>query len=308
MLSVSIVRSVQILVLAICLMAGSAQAATVLIRTTLGDIELELLEAQAPVTTANFLNYINDDDYLQSFIHRSVPGFIIQGGGFRFVEGSSQSVQADSPIVNEFSVSNIRGTVAMAKLSGNPDSATSQWFINLSDNSSNLDDQNGGFTVFARVLGDGMVVADAIAALKIWQLEPPFSEIPLIDYDPSQTVADVNLVFTAVSADSDGDGSYDLDDAFPDNPEETLDTDADGIGNNEDSDDDNDLIPDEVELQLGLNPLNPLDAAGDLDGDSFDNVTEYLDGTDPQDAASNIRNTVLILKLLSRGSTDDDDS
>ena len=67
----------------------------------------------------------------------------------------------DPPIVNEFNVSNSRGTVAMAKLDGNPDSATNQWFVNLADNV-NLDTLNGGFTVLGVVLGDGMTIVDAI--------------------------------------------------------------------------------------------------------------------------------------------------
>jgi cyclophilin family peptidyl-prolyl cis-trans isomerase len=299
-------RCARILTLTTILLAGAVHAETVLIRTPLGDIEIELLETQAPLTTTNFLNYVIDDDYAESFIHRSVPEFIIQGGGFRFVEGTSQPVPSDSPIVNEFSVSNTRGTVAMAKSPGNPDSATSQWFINLSDNSENLDGQNGGFTVFARVLGNGMVVADAIAALQTWALESPFSQIPLIDFNPNEVVVEANLVFTVVSADSDEDGVYDIDDAFPGSPQESLDTDLDGVGNNQDSDDDNDLIPDEDELELGLNPLNALDAAEDLDGDGFTNLAEYLVGTDLQDPNSNIQTLVLLLRLITGGSSDDD--
>lgn len=92
------------------------------------------------------------------------------------------AIVISAAVENEFKVSNTRGTVAMAKLSGDPDSATSQWFINLADNSSNLDNQNGGFTVFAKVIGDGMAVADAIAQLQIVNAGSAFTDLPVIDF------------------------------------------------------------------------------------------------------------------------------
>ncbi len=294
-------RTVLRLLLLLPVASTFANAANVLIQTPLGDIELELLPEAAPGTVANFLNYVNDGAYQDAFIHRSVPGFIIQGGGFVFREGVASAIPTDPPITNEFSVSNTRGTVAMAKLSGDPDSATSQWFINLADNSQNLDGQNGGFTVFARVIGDGMAVADAIAALERFDEGGPYGEIPLIDRDPNQAVTDENLVFTTVSSDSDGDGVYDSEDAFPQDPQETLDTDGDGTGNNSDTDDDGDGLPDLIEEELGLDPLDSADAAGDLDGDGFDNLTEYEDGTDPTNPRSNMRNTIMVIKLITGG-------
>lgn len=114
-------------------------------------LEIALFSHRTPVTRTNFLKYVTDGDYVNSFIHRSVPGFVIQGGGFRLVNGSMAAVPTDPPIVNEFGVSNTLGTVSMAKLGGNPDSATSQWFVSLGANTDNLDFQNGGFTVFGRV-------------------------------------------------------------------------------------------------------------------------------------------------------------
>jgi len=86
-----------------------------------------------------------------SFIHRSVTNFVIQGGGFRIINNSIVDVPTDPPIINEFGVSNTLGTISMAKLGGDPNSATSQWFISLDANSDTLDPQNGGFTVFGRV-------------------------------------------------------------------------------------------------------------------------------------------------------------
>ena len=90
---------------------------------------------------------------------------MIQGGGYFFDHEAYGSIVRDDPIRNEFSPerSNLRGTIAMAKASGDPDSATSEWFFNLSDRNDQLDDTNGGFTVFGEVIGDGMEVVDPIA-------------------------------------------------------------------------------------------------------------------------------------------------
>lgn len=154
--------------------------------TNMGQFCIELFETQTPLTTANFLNYINSDAYTNGIFHRSVPGFIIQGGGFKVVDGTEGKTLAPvntfPPINNEFKISNTRGTVAMAKLSGNPNSATSQWFVNLADNSLNLDNQNGGFTVFGRVIFDGMNIFDAIEKLPIANLGGSLTDAPLKDF------------------------------------------------------------------------------------------------------------------------------
>ena len=152
---------------------------TVRLDTNMGVIEMTLRPDVAPVHVANFLTYVNDGDYNNSFFHRSLNGFVLQGGGFKFVDQTFDNVPTDPPIINEFLLSNVRGTVAMAKVGGDPDSATSQWFINLGDNSDNLDTQNGGFTVFAEVTA-GMEVVDAIAALPIVNFGPPIgSALPM---------------------------------------------------------------------------------------------------------------------------------
>ena len=85
--------------------------------------------------------------------------------------------------------------------------------------------------------------------------------------------------------DSDGDGVPDDEDAFPNDPNESVDTDGDGIGNNADTDDDGDTMPDDFELANGLDPLNAADADADADGDGFTNLEEFQAGTDPQNAA-----------------------
>ena len=115
-------------------------------------MDMALFSSRTPVTRQNFLKYVTDGDYANSFIHRSVPGFVLQGGAYR-VNASNQIVvvPTDAPILNEFGVSNTLGTISMAKLGGNPDSATSQWFVSRGENSGNLDSQNGGFTVFGRI-------------------------------------------------------------------------------------------------------------------------------------------------------------
>lgn len=175
------------LVLALWLpLQAAAQSTMVRLHTTQGPIDFRLLDADAPRTVANFLAYVRGDDYANTMIHRSVPGFVIQGGGYRWpTTGSIVEVTDRAPVANEYSPnrSNVRGTVAMAKLGGNPDSATNEWFINLGDNSSNLDNQNGGFSVFARVTTPGMVVADRIAALRVVNAQGAFTNLPVSGFD-----------------------------------------------------------------------------------------------------------------------------
>ncbi|MEX2260738.1 MAG: peptidylprolyl isomerase [Bryobacteraceae bacterium] len=161
---------------------------TVRFRTTLGDIDVTLLPDSAPLTVENFLRYVNRGAYNNSIIHRSVPGFIFQGGGYQFINGGPAEILPDAPVRNEFRVSNTRGTLAMAKLGGNPNSATNQWFFNLVNNSANLDGQNGGFTVFGRVAdAASLAVMDRIAGVSV------FDELPLVNYRGGQ-VLEQNLV------------------------------------------------------------------------------------------------------------------
>ncbi len=178
-----------------------AFATNVIMETPLGNIEIELFDDVTPGTVENFLNYVNDGDYEDTFVHRSISGFVIQGGGFNFEGDKANAIPTDPPIQNEFKLSNIRGTIAMAKAGGDPDSATSQWFINLADNSANLDHddgQGGGFfTVFGQVVGQGMEVVDAIAALPTVDAGSAFTNLPVIDL-VGNTVLRENLVFSNV--------------------------------------------------------------------------------------------------------------
>ena len=175
------------------------QATTVRFDTVLGDIDVQLFDTATPQTVANFLDYVVGCDYTNTMFHRAVSGFVLQGGGFTY-DGTPQanpnnfpSVTARPPVQNEPGISNVRGTIAMAKLSGNPDSATNQWFFNLGDNSANLDNQNGGFTVFGQVLGNGMDVVDAIAALPTSNFGGAFTNVPLRNFTAGDLVDDSNL-------------------------------------------------------------------------------------------------------------------
>lgn len=157
---------------------GNATDSFVQVSTSMGNFTLGLFRDTSPKSVENFLVYVKSGAYQNAIFHRSVPGFIVQTGGFT-VGGNLPAIPTNPPVVNEYNRSNLRGTVAMAKLEGDPDSATSQWFVNLADNSENLDNQNGGFTVFARVMDGGMPVWDAIAALPKYDLGGAFTDLPL---------------------------------------------------------------------------------------------------------------------------------
>jgi cyclophilin family peptidyl-prolyl cis-trans isomerase len=166
-----------------CCCVGGAQATIVRFSTVLGNVDVRLYDAETPLSVDNFLNYVTTQRFNDTIIHRSVPGFVIQGGGFRITSDIFHAVDlpADPPVLNEPGISNVRGTLAYAKLDGDPNSATREWFFNLADNSENLDSQNGGFTVFGRVLGSGMDVVDAIASLSRVNAGGAFSNLPVID-------------------------------------------------------------------------------------------------------------------------------
>lgn len=210
------------------------------------DLFLRLFDGAAPNTVQNFLNYskgatLNGGSYTNTFMHRNAttsPGatkFVLQGGSYSYdsnngafeydivndlYTGGLERITTDPALINEFNLSNTRGTLAMAKIgerfedgNGNqcfeagpdctlvdgtgPDTATSGWFVNLNDNSANLDNQNGGFTVFGEVINDGMTLIDQISNLFTWQfasIHPDFSDLPLVDYQQPDPIQEQHLV------------------------------------------------------------------------------------------------------------------
>ncbi|HEY5233498.1 MAG TPA: peptidylprolyl isomerase [Verrucomicrobiae bacterium] len=203
-------------------MFSPARAGTLVqFRTTFGDIEVELYDQDKPATVRNFLNYVKSGRYENEFAHRLVPGFVLQGGGFVVTNRgatnwSTAAVAAYAPITNEFNAgtfySNVFGTIAMAKTS-DPNSATSQFFFNLADNSASLDNTNnsGGFTVFGHVI-TGTNVLNTFNGFKNWAYpwgtppqstnlvlyqyySPPFDTLPLLN----PGISDTNFVFIDVT-------------------------------------------------------------------------------------------------------------
>ncbi len=163
----------------------------VCVDTNVGEFCMELLPDAAPETVENFLNYVTSGRYDDTLVHRSVPNFVIQAGGYRS-NPLGTGIQRDGTVQNEFSLSNSRGTVAMARIGGQVNSATSEWFVNLVNNAQ-LDTVDGGFTVFARVIS-GMSVVDAIGNLPRTNqqnsLGNAFGELPLTDQDNDGIQAD----------------------------------------------------------------------------------------------------------------------
>ncbi len=134
----------------------------VLMQTSLGDVTIELDQAKAPISVANFLTYVDDHFYDGTIFHRVIPDFMIQGGGF---EPGMKQKKVKAPIKNESGngLSNTRGTVAMARTS-DMDSATAQFYINTVDNSSHLD--KAKYCVFGKVVA-GSDVVEKIRAVPI---------------------------------------------------------------------------------------------------------------------------------------------
>ena len=143
---------------------ANSRSKNVTIETTRGLIELELYEELAPLTVKNFLSYVESGFYEGTIFHRCIPGFMIQGGGFT-PDMNQKAVGAPISIESKNGLKNDRGTIAMARTS-DPNSATSQFFINVKDNA-NLDYPSFdgyGYAVFGKVT-KGLDICDAIVSV-----------------------------------------------------------------------------------------------------------------------------------------------
>src|SRR6266566_2679133 len=183
-------------------------------RTVFGDIEVELYDQDKPVTVQKFIRYVQAGKYENGFAHRLVPGFVLQGGGYTVTNrgATNAAILAAAtypPITNEFSIgrrfSNVYGTIAMAKLGGNTNSASSQWYFNLANNSFlDAPDTNDFFVVFGHVV-NGTNVLNILNNFQYWNgtqgsnvvcsCMAPFESLPLL----YPSVVDTNLVFLDIT-------------------------------------------------------------------------------------------------------------
>lgn len=166
-------KQIVVLTAALGLFAFKSGAQTIAtFNTSAGSFEVELFDDK-PITVSNFLKYATSGRFENQIIHRWVPGFVVQGGGYRVDTSNPQQfelvpVQTYGTITNEAQVgpfrSNVYGTIAMARSGSNTNSATSQWYINLDDNGgpppngASLDTLYGGYTVFGRVISNTNVI------------------------------------------------------------------------------------------------------------------------------------------------------
>ena len=164
--------------------AKPAENPRVLLKTSMGDITIELFQKEAPVSTRNFLAYVDRKFYDGTIFHRVINGFMIQGGGFTadfYKAGTPQFGQkptrAPIPIESKNGLKNDTGWIAMAR-TADPNSATAQFFINVSDNASlNHPNPDGhGYAVFGKVIR-GMEAVNAIKAVRTTR-NGPFGDVP----------------------------------------------------------------------------------------------------------------------------------
>ncbi len=168
---------------------NTARSTFVRFDMTFGKVDIEVLEDLAPQNAANFLALTRAGYYDNTIIHRAVDfsdedfySNIVQGGEFSNVD-DPQPIEDFGNVPLEISIPNARGTIAMARIGGQPNSANTSWFFNVNDNSEILGVENdGGYSVFGKVVGSGMKVLDQIALIDYFQYNLTFQSIPLRFY------------------------------------------------------------------------------------------------------------------------------
>ena len=204
------------LLLALAVRPTAADIVNPIVRFTfLGSysMDVELFADQVPTTVQNFLTYMDQGSYTDSLLHRSTTGNpldiqIVQGGGYTVTQSGIGMITTGSSIALEAGIPNTRGTIAMARQTG-PNTATSQWYFNVTDNPSldpSVDPLRDGYAVFGRIVADvippldptlsGLALLDALADLETYNLNPsilgpsfpnpddgPFGTVPLIVQD-----------------------------------------------------------------------------------------------------------------------------
>ncbi len=189
----------------LCFAAPVVAQETVRFKTNLGDIDVLMLRSSAPLHVENFLGYVRRGDYANTIFHRSasstgsltVPPFIVQGGGFNT---SLNAINSGSSVRLEYREANARGTLAMAR-TNSINSATNQWFFNVTNNTSTLGATNGGgYTVFGRITNAaGLAVMDKIAAVPRYNFGGNFAELPLQNYSSGNPAASNMVVVQSIT-------------------------------------------------------------------------------------------------------------
>lgn len=171
-------KKLMLLALLVCPLAFAAPK--VKLETNHGNIVVELAPKAAPQTVKNFLRYLADGSYDGSLFHRVIPGFVVQGGGYN---QQFQQLPTYDPVVNESKggLPNVRGSIAMARTQA-VDSATRQFYFNLSDNNNLNANAGAGYTVFGQVV-EGMEVLDKLA-----QVQTGYSPILRANDVPTSTI------------------------------------------------------------------------------------------------------------------------
>jgi len=180
--------------------ASVAQTNTIVrVSTSYGDFSVELYGDAAPQNVQNFLNYVRRGAYAGSYFHRldKTDNNVLQGGGYTFQPWVGPiAIPADPPVPLEYNLPNVRGSIGVAR-TPEPNSATSQWYINLADNTEPFgpNEASAGYTVMGAVLGDGMNVVDAISELTPRSLGATHPQTPLRNYpNEDNIVRSENLV------------------------------------------------------------------------------------------------------------------